>query len=108
MWGIETIPASKQGVRGENKGCFLSDVYVVCLKVQNIGHHYYLSNYDTVFFQNADSYGLIMDDNKMSNAISEMGVQRVHNSAFSHIVFRLIGSPDLILYYSILHYLYNI
>ena len=97
-----------RGERGKQKGCFLSDVYVVCLEVQNIGHHYYLSNFDTGFFQNAESYGLIMDDNKMSNSISEIGVQRVHNSAFSHIVFRLIGSSDLILYYSILHYLYNI
>jgi hypothetical protein len=31
----------------------------------------FLSNFDTGFFQNADSYGLIMDDNKMSTTTTD-------------------------------------
>jgi hypothetical protein len=48
-------------------------MYIANLNVQNIEFHYFASNVNAVFVQNADRYGIMMDENKMSKSISKAG-----------------------------------
>jgi hypothetical protein len=43
------------------------------LNVKNIEFHYFASNVNAVFVQNADRYGIMMNENKLSKSISKAG-----------------------------------